>query len=110
MTLAREAGVREAAIAAVAHRLPLDELTDDERLVIRYGVSSSSTSASPTGPSPLSGTGDEVECVAHPKAGEVVVQPRGGVRDQTERGRGHGTRRLQSVRVHDPATGRPCRD
>ena len=31
----------------------------------------------------------KVECAAHPKAGEVVVQPRGGVRDQTERG--HGT-------------------
>ena len=37
VALAREAGVREAAIAPVAHRLPLDELADDGRLVIGYG-------------------------------------------------------------------------
>ena len=37
VALAREAGVSEPVIAAVAHRLPLDKLTDDERLVIRYG-------------------------------------------------------------------------
>ena len=37
VALARKAGVRDAAIAVVAQRLPLDELTEDERLVIGYG-------------------------------------------------------------------------
>ena len=37
VVMARDAGVREDAITAIAHRLALDELTAGERLVIRYG-------------------------------------------------------------------------
>ncbi len=37
VVLARDSGVREQAIQAVANRGPLDTLTDDEALVVRYG-------------------------------------------------------------------------
>jgi len=35
--IAREAGVRDEAIGAVAERAPTDELSDEESLVVRYG-------------------------------------------------------------------------
>ncbi len=37
VVLARDSGVREEAIQAVANRAPLDALTEDEALVIEYG-------------------------------------------------------------------------
>ena len=37
VVLARESGVRDEAIEAVAQRGALDDLTDDEELIIRYG-------------------------------------------------------------------------